>query len=801
MDTPMSLVYSAEQERIYEMTSGPVIVVANAGTGKTTTTAELMVRRYLDEEHALYPNLAGHVADADQRRILRQFLCLTFTRKAAAVYDAEIKGRLAERGVPIPVKANGDDYRIARTLDSYVRSWLRHPLVFKAWMEVDPDTHARLRAILNLPTLRADTQGQPAPLPFAEATGAELQACHRFSGRWPWMAGEDVGEMLLDLILRHYAEQPLPDCDVIKWGEDFDQMLAGLELAATDAIDPDFWRGPLQIWHRHQERLRQMDHALKQGKALEPTDQAKGPGEVLAWERLNQKREEFIAVQELGRARGYHPIYAPEKLACGMVEEQLAACDHLKGYKEFLFLSKKWHDVKTHFLLREFGDQTTAFVHACEVHPELLERNEEYPRIIRAKYVFWDECQDNSDFQHRILRLFYAKDGVPYMNVAIGDPKQQIYVWRGASPRGFLEMIERHRAKHPAKLLGLTCSFRSARAIVALGNEIITTLPSYREKVKPSTTIFEEEGRIEVTKPFLSQEEEAEWVFNRIEHLLERTQSRIMVVSRTDPTDHPLYYRHLRNHPAMDKRISVLTIHQAKGLEADAVFVLGLHAGRLPDPRSNLDEEVNLFYVACTRARHTLILCGLVSKRIVNPAGKVEYQQVGPTPFFAQVPSLRALCLRAGWTKELLNEGVDTNNRALGAHYGRIAKNRSNLKLQRNELFPQVVADGETLGGLTDYGTTEADPRLAGMTKLKLGAEERPGGRTRSHLVSERARERVLKKCIEMYNVAHRLQRLGNDDFYVALKCGWVAKPEGARFFDFTETLVQHWKNAKKAAG
>jgi DNA helicase-2/ATP-dependent DNA helicase PcrA len=55
------------------------------------------------------------------------------------------------------------------------------------------------------------------------------------------------------------------------------------------------------------------------------------------------------------------------------------------------------------------------------------------------------------------------------------------------------------------------------------------------------------------------------------------------------------------------------TIHQAKGLEWDAVFIIGVMDGELPDYRNVydahlLDEELRLLYVACTRAKRFLFL-------------------------------------------------------------------------------------------------------------------------------------------------------------------------------------------------
>ena len=58
--------------------------------------------------------------------------------------------------------------------------------------------------------------------------------------------------------------------------------------------------------------------------------------------------------------------------------------------------------------------------------------------------------------------------------------------------------------------------------------------------------------------------------------------------------------------------VTLATVHAAKGLEWDAVFVVGLVAGTFPiqyaDTPARLEEERRLFYVACTRARTHLAL-------------------------------------------------------------------------------------------------------------------------------------------------------------------------------------------------
>ena len=60
-------------------------------------------------------------------------------------------------------------------------------------------------------------------------------------------------------------------------------------------------------------------------------------------------------------------------------------------------------------------------------------------------------------------------------------------------------------------------------------------------------------------------------------------------------------------------KVQLMTIHAAKGLEFQNVFVVGLEENLFPSAqniysREDLEEERRLFYVACTRAQHSLAL-------------------------------------------------------------------------------------------------------------------------------------------------------------------------------------------------
>lgn len=777
----MAFTPSPEQTKVREIKTGGAIVVANAGTGKTTTSSYHVVDCYLYEERRLFPHAKEHVSGKDQFKILRQFLLVTFTVKAAAGLDEKVKELFAENGIPIPTSANGQPFRLARTLDSFLQSWLMAPKVFQSWMDTDTDTKDRLLAILeSLPeNIRAQIEDDGNTLLYS------------FSRRWSWLVDADVTAMLLDLIIRHEEGVPLEGCDVEAWAYEFNQYLATMQIDARGRFISDFWSDRVNKWKQHQNHFADLDHALQQAKPVPDNDVDRAMAIVHTWENLKAKREEFLSVYELARARGYHPVYAPERIVARSIEDLLSSAIHIKGYQELMRIAEKWHKIKTHFLVREFGDQTTAFVHAVETFPALMQRDVEYPWIVRRKNVFWDEVQDNSDFQHRILKLFYAKKGIPFLTMAIGDPKQQIYCWRGASPRGFSDMIEKKRASDPGRLLGLTCSYRSAQRIVALGNEVIQTLPSYRERVLPSTTIYQEEGEVHVSRPFNSQDEEAQWVQSQIEHyLVAHPELNIMVVSRTDISDHPLNINYLSKHPELNSRVSALTIHKSKGLEADIVFVLGLVAGKMPDVRAHPDEEVNLAYVAFTRAKRILLISGLLSKRDVNEAGRVDDIRVGPSPYFAKLPTLRALCLANGWTEKILREGLDTHGQLVAAYLSVIEKKRTEIIQERLLLFPKVAVLVDDKGGTDDIGALAPDPSMIAIPRQTMTTEEISKEQGKAHMVHARLRDRVQKKMTEGYRMKGRLPNMQSDEFNVALRSGWIRQEAGSKRWDFSKTFL-----------
>jgi DNA helicase-2/ATP-dependent DNA helicase PcrA len=93
---------------------------------------------------------------------------------------------------------------------------------------------------------------------------------------------------------------------------------------------------------------------------------------------------------------------------------------------------------------------------------------------------------------------------------------------------------------------------------------------------------------------------------------------------------------------AFDERapVTLMTLHNAKGLEFPVVFLAGLEHGLFPHSRSLnsealLEEERRLCYVGMTRARQRLILTWAKSRRRF---GGGEQERSTPSPFLREVP-------------------------------------------------------------------------------------------------------------------------------------------------------------------
>jgi DNA helicase-2/ATP-dependent DNA helicase PcrA len=126
----------------------------------------------------------------------------------------------------------------------------------------------------------------------------------------------------------------------------------------------------------------------------------------------------------------------------------------------------------------DFGDQVAKAVKLVERHPDLVAE-------LRARFphVLLDEYQDTNVAQRRLMQRL-CPPGSSIM--AVGDARQAIYAFRGATMYNLLSFAEHFPAAHgPGAPLPLSTNFRSGRRILALANSVIEAIPERRRGGTP----------------------------------------------------------------------------------------------------------------------------------------------------------------------------------------------------------------------------------------------------------------------------------------------------------------------------
>ena len=95
---------------------------------------------------------------------------------------------------------------------------------------------------------------------------------------------------------------------------------------------------------------------------------------------------------------------------------------------------------------------------------------------------------------------------------------------------------------------------------------------------------------------------------------------------------------------ADSEKITLITLHQAKGLEYSVVFIIGFEQGLLPHARSlenlsEMEEERRICYVGITRAKERLYLSNCSQRFTWNNSGKNMFSQTQlPSQFLSEIP-------------------------------------------------------------------------------------------------------------------------------------------------------------------
>jgi DNA helicase-4 len=232
----------------------------------------------------------------------------------------------------------------------------------------------------------------------------------------------------------------------------------------------------------------------------------------------------------------------------------------------------------------------------------------------KYEYILVDEFQDVNNLQVELIKLLLTDKNQLF---CVGDDWQSIYGFRGSNVE---YIINFNKYFKNAETIKLSINYRSTEHIVGASNEVIKHNKFKVDKEihsnkKSSTKIHVYAGKNET--------ENIEYVLTQINRLINKgyTKDDILFLYRRSKMYSP-YFERFRQERIF---VSGKTIHASKGLEAKAVFIIGLTegSGGFPDiwmedriyqviKASNhdmlLEEERRLFYVAITRAKDELFL-------------------------------------------------------------------------------------------------------------------------------------------------------------------------------------------------
>lgn len=175
--------------------------------------------------------------------------------------------------------------------------------------------------------------------------------------------------------------------------------------------------------------------------------------------------------------------------------------------------------------------------------------------------------------------------------------------------------------------------------------------------------------------------------------------------------------------------VTLMTMHSAKGLEFEDVFLVGMEEGLFPSKRSieedaQTEEERRLCYVAITRAKDHLFMTNTKKRTLY---GSTTFSI--PSRFIDEIPD-KLLSADSIENKETRGQSTSTSSPWLDNEYKRVEtyisnRNRVNESIERKSVTPNIgVSVDSFLKNLAGTGaTTTPKVNAASSAKYKVGME------------------------------------------------------------------------------
>ncbi|MGH8895117.1 MAG: ATP-dependent helicase, partial [Actinomycetes bacterium] len=160
---------------------------------------------------------------------------------------------------------------------------------------------------------------------------------------------------------------------------------------------------------------------------------------------------------------------APGQKTRGQYADVLALLRCLEARVALLPLVDHYTALKRTRGTMDYGDQVAVAARIAREHPEVAE-------IERGRFgaVLLDEYQDTGEAQRVLLTSLFGR-GHPV--TAVGDPRQSIYGWRGASAGNLERFGADFAGSDSAGSSGLTVSFRNGEHILGAANLVAAGIP------------------------------------------------------------------------------------------------------------------------------------------------------------------------------------------------------------------------------------------------------------------------------------------------------------------------------------
>lgn len=274
-------------------------------------------------------------------------------------------------------------------------------------------------------------------------------------------------------------------------------------------------------------------------------------------------------------------------------EELAERLDHPKG----LFIGTI-HSYANYLLLAHGRD--TADLLEAEQFDRLFERIKRHPSCIKeVEHLLLDESQDSNESHFEFLLDMVQ----PKNYMLVGDWRQSIYRWNGAYPDYLIDLTKNLNIT----TYDLTENYRNGYKILDFARGIISPAGyDYRDYSVPmrgvSGRVMDlEYSPIAIARTLKEKNDYGKWF------ILTRTNDQIDEISRylkIEGIPYDTFKRSALDNKELGEKmkentVKVLTIHTAKGLEADNVIVIGAKFFNV--------EERCVSYVAATRARNLLV--------------------------------------------------------------------------------------------------------------------------------------------------------------------------------------------------